>query len=157
MAAERLADDLWLLPGRPRYAVNVYVIGDVLVDAATRHSAARILRDMRGLPVRAHALTHAHMDHMGASHEICDKLGIPFMCGRGDVVTAESGGRDTLASAPLPLRLEHRAIAGPGHPVSRVLDEGDQLAGFSVLEVPGHAPGHLAFWRARDRTLVPGD
>jgi glyoxylase-like metal-dependent hydrolase (beta-lactamase superfamily II) len=26
-----------------------------------------------------------------------------------------------------------------------------------VLEVPGHSPGALAFWRARDRVLVCGD
>lgn len=26
---ERLADDLWLLAGRPRYAFNVYLMGDV--------------------------------------------------------------------------------------------------------------------------------
>src|SRR5947209_12506248 len=138
MPAERLADDLWLLPGRPRHAVNVYLIGDVLVDAATRHSAARILRDVSGLTVRSHVLTHAHMDHMGASHELCEKLAVPFMCGRGDVPAAETGGRDKLASAPLALRLEHRAIAGAGHPVSRVLGEGDEIAGFTVLEVPGH-------------------
>lgn len=31
------------------------------------------------------------------------------------------------------------------------------MAGFSVLEVPGHAPGHLAFWRRSDRVLVLGD
>jgi hydroxyacylglutathione hydrolase len=31
------------------------------------------------------------------------------------------------------------------------------LAGFEVLEVPGHSPGALAFWRERDRVLVCGD
>ena len=30
---ERLADDLWLLAGRPRHGFNVYVMGDVLVAA----------------------------------------------------------------------------------------------------------------------------
>jgi glyoxylase-like metal-dependent hydrolase (beta-lactamase superfamily II) len=31
------------------------------------------------------------------------------------------------------------------------------VAGFEVLEVPGHSPGALAFWRRRDRVLVCGD
>ena len=31
------------------------------------------------------------------------------------------------------------------------------VAGFEVLEVPGHSPGALAFWRQRDRVLVCGD
>jgi hydroxyacylglutathione hydrolase len=55
------------------------------------------------------------------------------------------------------VRIEHWLIAGPGHPVSGTLKEGDSVAGFSVLEVPGHAPGHLAFWREEDRVLVLGD
>jgi glyoxylase-like metal-dependent hydrolase (beta-lactamase superfamily II) len=31
------------------------------------------------------------------------------------------------------------------------------VAGVEVLEVPGHSPGALAFWRQRDRVLVCGD
>jgi hydroxyacylglutathione hydrolase len=46
----------------------------------------------------------------------------------------------------------------PGHPVARRLREGDTVgAGFSVLDVPGHSPGHIALWREADRTLIAGD
>jgi hydroxyacylglutathione hydrolase len=31
------------------------------------------------------------------------------------------------------------------------------VGGFEVLEVPGHSPGALAFWRQRDRVLLCGD
>ena len=31
------------------------------------------------------------------------------------------------------------------------------MGGFAVLETPGHSPGHVAFWRESDRTLVAGD
>ena len=31
------------------------------------------------------------------------------------------------------------------------------MAGFTVLDVPGHSAGHIAFWRDADRTLVCGD
>ena len=41
--------------------------------------------------------------------------------------------------------------------VDRVLHEGDEAAGFTVLEVPGHSPGHVAFWRERDGVLILGD
>ena len=73
-----LADDLWLLRGRPPYAINVYLAGEVLIDARTRHAAGRILRELAGRTVRAHALTHAHPDHQGASHELCTRLDIPL-------------------------------------------------------------------------------
>jgi hydroxyacylglutathione hydrolase len=45
----------------------------------------------------------------------------------------------------------------PPHPVARRLREGDAVGDFVVLDVPGHSPGHIALWRASDRTLVVGD
>lgn len=46
---------------------------------------------------------------------------------------------------------------GPPHPVSRVLREGDEVAGFTVLDSPGHTRGHISFWRESDRVLILGD
>ena len=43
---------------------------------------------------------------------------------------------------------------GPGHPVDRKLNEGDEVAGFKVIDVPGHSAGHVAFWRESDGVLV---
>jgi glyoxylase-like metal-dependent hydrolase (beta-lactamase superfamily II) len=152
-----LADGLYQLRGFPPDAINVYLMGDVLVDAGSRHAERRILRQLADRDVRAHALTHAHPDHQGSSHAVCEKLGIPYWVGEGDVKAAESG--DMVTPQPdhrLP-RLSQRVFAGPGHPVDRVLREGDDVAGFTVLEVPGHSAGHVAFWRESDRTLVLGD
>jgi glyoxylase-like metal-dependent hydrolase (beta-lactamase superfamily II) len=154
---EGVAEGLWLLPGRPRHACNAYVMGDVLVDAATRHATRRILAQVRDLPIRTHVLTHAHLDHMGASHDLCRALDVPLLCGEADVAAAESGGRAGLREKPWPVRVEHRLLAGAGHPVAATLKEGDRLGDFTVLEVPGHSPGHLAFWRVEDRVLVLGD
>jgi hydroxyacylglutathione hydrolase len=28
---------------------------------------------------------------------------------------------------------------------------------FTVIDTPGHSPGHISFWRERDRVLVLGD
>jgi glyoxylase-like metal-dependent hydrolase (beta-lactamase superfamily II) len=47
--------------------------------------------------------------------------------------------------------------AAKRHPVDRALKEGDEVAGFEVLFTPGHAPGHVAYWRESDRVLVCGD
>lgn len=153
----RLADGLEQLRGFPPNAINVYLVGDVLVDAASRHAARRILRELRGRRLSAHALTHAHPDHQGSSARVCRELGLPYWCGEGDVPAAQSG--DIAAYQPHTLlnRAMHRAFSGPGHPVDRALNEGDEVAGFTVLEVPGHSAGHLAFWRERDRALVLGD
>jgi hydroxyacylglutathione hydrolase len=81
---ERLAEDLYLLRGFPPYAINEYLAGDVLIDAGSRHAAGRILRQLQGHPVCAHALTHAHADHQGSSHQSCQTLDIPATAGRCD-------------------------------------------------------------------------
>jgi hydroxyacylglutathione hydrolase len=31
------------------------------------------------------------------------------------------------------------------------------VAGFTVLHVPGHSAGHVAYWRESDRALIVGD
>jgi hydroxyacylglutathione hydrolase len=152
-----IADDVYLLRGFPPNVINVYLMGDVLVDAATRHAGRRILRQIEGRAVTAHALTHAHADHQGASHEVCEKLGIPFWVGAVDADVAESG--DVMSRQPShPVNtLIGRVWPGPGHPVDRQLGEGDEVAGFAVLDTPGHSAGHVAFWRESDRTLICGD
>ena len=68
--------------------INVYLVEDVLIDAATRRAGKRILGQLK-VTVNAHALTHAHPDHQGASDEVCGKLRIPFWVGAGDVELAE--------------------------------------------------------------------
>jgi hydroxyacylglutathione hydrolase len=153
-----LAPGLFQLRGFPPNAINVYLMGDVLVDAATRHARRRILRQIRGRDVTAHALTHAHPDHQGASKAVCDALGIPLWCGREDVEAMETPGGVQNSQAPTPLnRLVAGMWAGPPHPVARSLSEGDEVAGFEVLDVPGHSAGHVAYWRESDRVLVVGD
>jgi hydroxyacylglutathione hydrolase len=152
---KKLADGLYLLRGFPPNAINVYLMGDVLVDAATRHAGRRILRQLRSRRVTAHALTHAHPDHQGASREVCEALGLPLWCGKRDVHAMESG--DFGQPDHVVNRVIDRAWAGPPHPVARPLREGDEVAGFRVLDVPGHSPGHVAYWRETDRVLVLGD
>ena len=52
---------------------------------------------------------------------------------------------------------EWRIFHGPGRKVDRAIKEGDEVAGFEVLDVPGHSEGHVAFWRQSDRVLILGD
>ena len=55
------------------------------------------------------------------------------------------------------VRLGCRVWAGPPHPVERVLQEGDEVAGFRVVHTPGHTPGHCLFFRDHDRVAIAGD
>ena len=154
---EQIAPDLQLLPGRPKHAINVYLMGGVLIDAATRYARGRIVRSLAGTVPDAHALTHAHADHQGASAALCTEMGIELWCSDEDAASVESGDISDRAPSNLITRWQLRHWAGPGHPVARRLREGDEVGGFTVLETPGHCPGQIAFWRESDRTLVAGD
>ena len=102
---KELADGVWhikCLPGLP-WAVNAYLAGDALIDAGCRQSTGRILKQLDGHEVTAHALTHAHPDHQGASRDVCEKLGIPFLL---------PGARCTRGRGP---QADRRAPAGHVH------------------------------------------
>jgi hydroxyacylglutathione hydrolase len=140
-------------PGR---TLNVYLLGDVVVDAGVRWSRRRLARQLAGRQLSAHVLTHAHFDHAGCSAWLCHTLGVPLWCGEGDAAAISSGRVDSHGSL-LVNRLQRALAPVTAHPVTRILREGDVVGGFEVLEVPGHSPGALAFWRQRDRVLVCGD
>jgi hydroxyacylglutathione hydrolase len=156
-----LAPGVLQLAGFPPNAVNSYLVGDVLIDSGSRLERPVLLRQLRGRKVSAHALTHAHGDHQGNSHAVCRRFGVPFWVPSGDVAMAEAGGRATYADMPQPLhpvpRLYSHLFPGAGHRVDRVLREGDVVAGFTVLETPGHSAGAVSFWREADRVLIAGD
>lgn len=155
---KELAPGLWQLKGFPPNGINVYLMGDVLVDAATRRAGTRILGELKGYTVSAHALTHAHPDHQGASREVCMALGIPYWVGEKDVPAAEDPElMRQNQTENFVNKLIYRYWTGPAHKVDRALTEGDDVAGFTVLDVPGHSAGHVAYWRESDRVLVLGD
>ncbi len=146
---KELAAGVWQLSGFPADNINKYLIGDVLIDSGTQLDKRRILRDLEGRDVAAHALTHAHPDHYGSSHAICRKLGIPMWCGAADVEAVEHG-RTVLKNGRM-------APAARSHPVARPLKEGDEIGGFTVLDTPGHSAGHVSYWRESDKVLLCGD
>jgi hydroxyacylglutathione hydrolase len=154
----QLAEDVYQLDGWPPNAINVYLIADVLVDAATRRGEKRIMRQIGERRLTAHALTHAHPDHQGSSHAVCETLGIPLWCGQAEVPAVETPGAMRSNQAPGLLgALQGRYWTGPPHPVARALKAGDDVAGFTVLETPGHSRGHISLWRESDRVLIVGD
>jgi len=153
-----ITEGLHQLWGFPPNFVNIYLMGDVLVDAGTKFDRWRILRQLKGRKVTAHALTHAHPDHQGSSHAVCKTLGIPLWCGELDADAAEDS---KLIFARMKRHPLNRYIApllhGPGHPVSRRLKQGDEVGGFTVIDTPGHSAGHVSYWRESDRVLIVGD
>jgi hydroxyacylglutathione hydrolase len=151
-----LAPGVWRLDELPRPLINVYLAEDVLIDAGRRWDAGRIRKQTAGLELSLLALTHVHPDHQGCAAMVCEEHGIPLACHADDVDAME--GRRPVAATRHPLaRAFGRLWQGPPHKVDRVLQEGDEVAGFRVIHAPGHAPGEVIFFRESDRVAICGD
>jgi hydroxyacylglutathione hydrolase len=156
----QIAPDVFHLPLVPRNGVNAYLLGDVLVDTGLRTSAKKLEQALSGHTVKAIALTHAHGDHGGSARKLADQLGLPVWVGARDREATETG---KVVAKPPYNKPPLNTIAGlmgnfPAVPVARELHEGDELtAGFTVLDTPGHSPGHVSYWRESDGVLICGD
>lgn len=139
-------------------AVNVYLVEDVLIDAATKLARGRILRQIGDRPLSLVALTHVHPDHQGAAKAVCEARGVPLACHAAGVEAMEGRAPVQPSSPGHPLnRLISRAWEGPPHEVGRTLSEGDEVAGFRVIDAPGHAPSEVILFRDSDRVAICGD
>jgi glyoxylase-like metal-dependent hydrolase (beta-lactamase superfamily II) len=153
---KRLAPGVWRLKEFPGPAINVYLAGDVLIDAGRRWDRRRIFAELDGVEISAVALTHVHPDHQGCAKAVCEARGVPLACHSGDVDAME-GRRRVGATDGALSRFYDRIWTGPPHGVDRVLAEGDEVAGFRVVHAPGHAPGEIILFRDSDRVTICGD
>ena len=154
---EELASDVYILHGFPKYAINAYLFGGIVVDAGVRFMRHSLIKQLRGRQLDAHVLTHAHPDHQGNSHAVCSTFQLPLWCGLHDAPAMERGALAALLPDSLTNRLLATYVSGSGHPVERRLRAGDRVGDFTVIETPGHTPGHISLWREADRTLILGD
>jgi glyoxylase-like metal-dependent hydrolase (beta-lactamase superfamily II) len=158
--------------------VNVFGVTHVqgswtLVDAGLPYSETLIRewaeKHFRRAP-NAIVLTHGHFDHVSAARELADHWDVPvyahslerpYLAGEQEYPPPNfgaGGGLMSLLSPMLPrgpfnigerLRLFDDSTAGP-----RSLPE---MPGWRIIHTPGHTPGHVAFFRERDRMLLAGD
>jgi hydroxyacylglutathione hydrolase len=142
-----------------RPVINVYLVGDVMIDAGRRWDRKRIFKSIEGRELSLLALTHVHGDHNGVAKDVCEARGIPLACHADDVEIMERGGPadEELAEMGGWARFVWRSWGGPAHRVDWVLGEGDEVAGFRVIHAPGHSPGEVIFFRESDRVAICGD
>jgi steroid delta-isomerase-like uncharacterized protein len=162
-----VADGVWLVQGGfPARVMNVYLIRDgdgvLCFDAgirAMKRQIGPVAAEFGGL-TRV-VLGHGHADHRGAA----PFLGVPVFCHPAEVADAEGdGGRHYFDFS----QLEH-AFARVGMPlflrmwdggpvkIEGTVSEGDEIAGFTVMDFPGHAPGLIGLWRQSDRLALVSD
>lgn len=166
VSVEPVADGVWLVRGGfPKRAMNVYLLEDdggvTVFDAGIHDMVGGIKAAAAELGgIRRVVLGHAHEDHRGAAPD----LGAPVWCHAEErrPAQAESTEYFQLDEIEKPhVRFLYKRLlplwdGGPCR-IERTLSEGDEVAGFRVVHVPGHAPGMIALWREHDRLAITSD
>jgi len=155
---KNLAPGVWRLKETPAPTINVYLAEDVLIDAGRRWDRRRVFAELEGREISLVALTHVHPDHQGVAKDVCEARGVPLACHADDVEAMEGKRPIQEAAASNPVnKLIRRIWEGPPYEVERILNEGDEVAGFRVVHAPGHSRGEVIFFRDADRVAICGD
>jgi glyoxylase-like metal-dependent hydrolase (beta-lactamase superfamily II)/predicted ester cyclase len=161
-----VADDVLMVAGGfPSKEMNVYLIRDgdsvIVFDAGIRAMTKQIASVAAGIGrIDRVVLGHGHPDHRGAA----PGLAAPVFCHPDEVADATGdGGRHYFDFSKLDfhgrLGLPRFLETWDGGPVeiAGTVSEGDEVAGFRVIHLPGHAPGLIGLWRESDRLALVSD
>ncbi len=165
-------------------AGNIYFVSSgaswVLIDTAFKGRGRLIQRNaeaLYGVSARPAAifLTHIHPDHSGSALELAKQWGCPVYVHPDEMPLAVDRRLATVEKFANPMDhwivlpilrliprrrvtalLEKESLEG----VVQALDPDGAVPGMSEwmsISTPGHSPGHIVFFRKRDRVLISGD
>jgi len=142
-----------------------------LVDTLFENDGRGVLDALRTLgrkpaDLKQIAITHAHRSHLGGLAALKRETGARVLAHEweADVVSGDRPAQSVGLKPTAPYRTYPFQVGiflnRPRHrpvPVDESIGDGDALGPLQVLHVPGHSPGHLAFFLPEHRVLVSGD
>lgn len=171
---EAVADGVWLVRGGlPVRTMNVYLIEDpapgsdgpagvTVFDAGVASMAGAVRAAAARLGgIKRVVLGHADADHRGSA----PTLGAPVYCHPAERQAAQQPDSvrpyfDFSKLGPHGRFLLPRLLpiwdGGPVE-IAGTVEEGEEVAGFKVVELPGHAPGLIGLFRESDRLALGSD
>ena len=148
-----------------------WILVDTSLGARDPEAQWRPVLDALDAPVERIVVTHLHPDHVGGARDLNELTGAPVHQGREDYAqcVAAWGSRDPARFADYWARhgMPGPALEGVARESERLraavhwyegpelLDAGDEIDGWRVHAMPGHADGHLCLYR--DGVLIAGD
>lgn len=166
-APELIGEGVWIVRGGfPRKLMNVYLIEDgdgvAVFDAGISAMTASVSAGAAMLGgITRIVLGHADCDHRGTA----PGLGAPVYCHEREVEAARSAAALRpywdLRKLPRPVAVVSEKLLtawdGGAVEIEGTVKEGDEVAGFTVVELPGHAPGLIGLYRESDRMALVSD
>ena len=144
------------------FSENTYVVTDefknaVIIDPGCYYKAEQNELDSyvwkNNLKLKSILHTHSHLDHMFGTAYLADKYNLDLWICKEDLVTYQSyekvcevyGVPITFSPNPTPKFFDLKQLI--------------QIDGikFEILFVPGHSPGHVAFYNKENNLLINGD
>ena len=159
MAIKQITDNLVQLT---KFGImNCYLVkeedGFTVIDTGMAGMEKMILKaaEEKGQPIRRVVLTHAHSDHIGGLDAL--KKALPNIA----VIASEQSARFIAGDMSLELGQADAALKGDfpsveSRPTATVKDN-DTVGSLKVIATPGHTPGHISLYDARDGSLIAGD
>jgi len=142
--------------------VNCFLVleedGLTLVDTGLPTSAPAIVDAAAGIgqPLRRILLTHAHRDHAGGLDALLrasPHTALLLTRRAHEALRGRFPTRHETAAARLRRLLFTRSAATPTH----YLKVGDEVGRLRLVDAPGHAPEHVAYYLEAERVLIAGD
>ena len=115
----------------------------------------RVLKviELHGLTLEKILITHAHLDHAGATAELARRYSLP-------IEGPHPGDQFWIDQMPAQAKMFGFPPCEAFAP-TRWLQQGDQVTvgelEFEVRHCPGHTPGHVVFFHADSRFAIVGD
>lgn len=170
----KVAPDVWRIKD---IMVNLYIVRNpmddtwVIIDAGLKTAFSKIKNlasELFGANSRPAAvlLTHGHFDHVGAVESLIKEwnipvyahyLEVPYLTGKSDYPPADPSVHGGLMAdlsflyptSPIDIH-QHLHLLPQDGSVPFLFD-------WKYIFTPGHAPGHVSFFREKDKVLIAGD
>ena len=170
-----LGPGIWSLGGRKGGHVRAFLLesgGELtLVDTLFEGDGSGVLEAIRAIgrsprDLKRIVLTHAHRSHLGGVAALKRETGATVLGHEweADIVAGERPAQSVGLKPTRPLRTYPFQVGiflgRPKHapcPVDEAVGEADEVGPLRVLHVPGHSPGHLAFYWPERGLLIAGD
>jgi len=125
----------------------------VLIDAGGDVELLKSTVAAMGVKLKAIWLTHGHLDHAGGAQDLREQLGLP-------VIGPDKADDFWLAGIEQQARTYGLIGLRNVEPDEWLTESREMTLGnetFQVLHTPGHTPGHIIFYHAKQKLAWVGD